>query len=1003
MPSVSSVSSIFLLNMQGMDPGIKNQRWKLKSLHEDIVSSSLHTPFFILTETHLKPYHVEGETCVPGYSTFRADRDKRAQGGVAIFLHHSIPADTVEVFSNSYCELAMVHIASSNILLVGVYRPPQAPFEKFNECLCVMQGFIDRLPGTPELFIAGDFNLPFVDWPSKSIKSNSSKSASDTSSGLAFLEFMSANFLAQLVEEPTRKDLNILDLILSNNTDLIHGISVTKTEKSDHDIVNCTLLHPQFLLEQPVKPQYVPTSALDDINFNAANWTAINRELTALDWSPVVDPSISQDAAWDMFEGIVVKICEKHAPSHSHNRQAAARTSLPRSRMALLRKKKRLNARINCIKYRSSGPTPPRNDIKLRKLNSERAAVEMLLKADIKQQRAREELAALAKIRTNPKAFYAFAKRFKAPTSSVGPLLDSKANLQSDPAKMGNILQEQYASAFSNPDKANLEDVRTSKVVEPPNSITDIDFNEQDILDAIKAMHRFSGPGPDKFPVLILKECGLVLAPVITQLWRASLDSGNIATKFKSQSVIPLFKKGKRSIAANYRPVSLTSHLIKMFERVVRAKLVDYIVAQDIINPDQHGFQAGRSCLTQLLHHVQDIIDDLDGDENADILYLDFSKAFDKVDHAILLKKLRLYGIQGKAYRWLENFLSGRTQHVVVDGVTSIIIAVLSGVPQGTVLGPLLFILYINDLFLVVKHCKVKVFADDSKLHKNISSPSDSERLQEDLCAVVRWAVANNMELNESKFQLLQHGKNPDLKQPYSLPSGASISSDEVVKDLGVFVDKDLSWRQHITRKSSEAANKAGWVLRTFSTRDRDTMMMLFKTYVRSITEYCCALWSPHLQCDIIMIESIQRSFTAKIAGYKHLSYWERLKQLDLYSLQRRRERYRIILVWKIYYGKIPNSVNISFQHSPRRGVTCLRPLGGSKYKSVNTMRFHSFASVASALYNAVPHDIKSIPTLPKFKAALDRFLHTVPDTPPTPGYTGANGNSILEWAASKA
>ena len=937
-----------------MDPGIKNQRWKLKSLHENIATSPLHIPFFILTETHLKPYHVEGETCIPGYSTIRADRDKRAQGGVAIYLHHSIPADTVKVYSNSYCEVAMIHNASSNFLLVGVYRPPQAPFDKFDDCLCVIQDFIDHLPGSPELYIAGDFNLPFVDWSSKSIKPNSSKSASDTSSGLAFMEFMSSNFLEQLVDEPTRKDQNILDLILSNNTDLIHGVSVSKTEKSDHDIVTCTLLHPQFLLEQPARPQYAPASALDDINFNAADWASINKELTNVDWSTVVNPSTSQDAAWDMFEGIVVQICKKHAPSHSYNRQAAASSRIPRTRVALLRKKKRLNARINCIKYRSSGPSPPRNNVKLRKLNDERAAVEMLLKADIKQQRAREELIALSKIKTNPKAFYTFAKRFKSPVASVGPLLDSDDKLQSDPAKMGNILQEQYASAFSDPDKANLAEVRTSKVVEEPHSITDIDFNEQDILDAIKAMNRLSAVGPDKFPVLILKECGPVLAPVITKLWKASLDSGEIATKFKNQSIIPLFKKGKRSIAANYRPVSLTSHLIKMFERVVRAKLVDYIVAQDIINHDQHGFQAGRSCLTQLLHHVQDIMDDLDSDENADILYLDFSKAFDKVDHAILLKKLHKYGIQGNAHRWLASFLSGRTQHVVVDGVESIIIMVLSGVPQGTVLGPLLFILYINDLFLVVKHCKVKVFADDSKLHKNISSPSDSERLQEDLCAVVRWAVANNMELNESKFQLLQHGKNPELKQPYTLPSGTSISSDDVVKDLGVYVDKDLCWRQHITRKSSEAASKAGWVLRTFSTRDKDTMMMLFKTYVRSITEYCCALWSPHLQCDIIMIESIQRSFTAKIAGYKHLSYWERLKQLDLYSLQRRRERYRIILVWKIYYGKIPNSVNISFQHSPRRGVTCLRPLGGSKYKSVNTMRFHSFASVASALYNAV-------------------------------------------------
>ena len=301
--------------------------------------------------------------------------------------------------------------------------------------------------------------------------------------------------------------------------------------------------------------------------------------------------------------------------------------------------------------------------------------------------------------------------------------------------------------------------------------------------------------------------------------------------------------------------------------------------------------------MTQLLHHMEDILNDLNADENADILYLDFSKAFNKVDHAILLKKLNLYGIQGKVHRWLSNFLSGRTQHAVIDGVRSNVIRVLSGVPQGTVLGPLLFILYINDLFSVVKHSKIKVFADDSKLHKSIGSPTDCKLLQEDLHAVVRWATNNNMELNESKFQLLQHGKNQDLQEPYKLSTGLVISSDDVVKDLGVFIDKDL-W-QHITKKTAEAARKAGWVLRTFSIRDKSTMLLLFKTYVRSIVEYCCALWSPHLQCDVILIESIQRSFTAKIAGCSNLSYWDRLKHLNLYSLQRRRERYMVILVWK--------------------------------------------------------------------------------------------------------
>ena len=986
-----------------MNPGIKNQRWKIKSIQEEINSSPLHTPFFILTETHLKPHHLEAETCIPGYIAVRADRDKRAQGGVAIYLHQTIPADTVKLFSNSFCEVALIYNAVSNFILAGVYRPPSAPFDKFNECLCVIQEFIDSIVGTPELHITGDFNLPFIDWSTRSIKTGTNITSSDRSSGLALLEFMSSNFLEQIVNEPTRNDQNILDLILSNNTDLIHSVSVSKTEKSDHDIVCCTLLHPQFLLNQVAAAQFTPSSELDDINFNSADWEAINRDLLAADWSTVTNPSTHQEAAWDLFEKIIVDVCKKHAPSHSHNRQVSEASKIPKSRRALLRKKKRLNIRINCIKNKSQGPSPPHNSSKLRKLNDERAAIELLMKKDIKQQRLREELIALSKIKTNPKAFYSFAKKFKTPVASVGPLLDNDKQLQSDPVRMGSILQEQYARAFSNPDKANLAEVRVSKLVAQSESITDLVFDEQDVLGAIKAMDRYSAVGPDKFPAIILKECGQVLAPVVTQLWRASLDSGDIAAKFKSQSVIPLFKKGKRSSAANYRPVSLTSHLIKMFERVFRAKLVEYIEAQEIIHDDQHGFRSGRSCLTQLLHHVEDILNDLNADVNADILYLDFSKAFDKVDHAILLKKLHLYGIQGKVHRWLSNFLSGRTQHVVIDGVRSNIIRVLSGVPQGTVLGPLLFILYINDLFSVVKHSKIKIFADDSKLHKSISSPTDSKLLQEDLHAVVRWATNNNMELNESKFQLLQHGKHQDLQKPYKLSTGLVISSDDVVKDLGVFIDKDLSWRQHITKKTAEAARKAGWVLRTFSIRDKSTMLLLFKTYVRSIVEYCCALWSPHQQCDIIMIESIQRSFTSKIACCKNLSYWDRLKQLNLYSLQRRRERYMVILVWKIYHGVIPNSINLVFLHSERRGVTCVRPLGSSKYSSINTMRFHSFSSTASALYNAVPKHVKSIPTLIQFKAELDRFLQTIPDTPPTPGYTGANRNSLVEWVSSKS
>ena len=248
---------------------------------------------------------------------------------------------------------------------------------------------------------------------------------------------------------------------------------------------------------------------------------------------------------------------------------------------------------------------------------------------------------------------------------------------------------------------------------------------------------------------------------------------------------------------------------------------------------------------------------------------------------------------------------------------------------------------------------------------------------------------------------MLQHGKNDVIKQPYSLPSGQDLHATPYVKDLGVYVDRELKWRQHITLKSDAAKQKANWILRTFISRDRETMLLLFKSYVRSIIEYCCPLWSPHLQGDIIKVESIQRSFTAKIKGLYATNYWSRLKELGLYSLQRRRERYAIILVWKIHNSIIPNFVNLVFQESSRRGTTCIRPLGSSKYSSINTMRFYSFASTASALYNVVPQHIKAIPTLQRFKAELDKFIQSFPDTPPTPGYLGANRNSLLEWAGS--
>ena len=216
-------------------------------------------------------------------------------------------------------------------------------------------------------------------------------------------------------------------------------------------------------------------------------------------------------------------------------------------------------------------------------------------------------------------------------------------------------------------------------------------------------------------------------------IWKDSMNSAYISPSFKAQTITPVFKKGSKAKPDNYRPISLTSHIIKIFGRVVRKKIVNHLQANQILCKNQHGFQKGRSCLTQLLAHIDIILKNFLEGNDTDSIYLDFSKAFDKVDHKILLKKLYSCGIQGKLLDWLRSYLSNRNQTVVVNGNSSYTAEVKSGVPQGTVLGPILFLIYINDLNKCIKHSLVSHFADDTRILKAITCSNDVNLLQEDL------------------------------------------------------------------------------------------------------------------------------------------------------------------------------------------------------------------------------------------------------------------------------
>ena len=483
-------------------------------------------------------------------------------------------------------------------------------------------------------------------------------------------------------------------------------------------------------------------------------------------------------------------------------------------------------------------------------------------------------------------------------------------------------------------------------------------------------------------------------------MWQKSLDTGEIPEDLLKQTIIPIYKKENKSLPANYRPISLTSHIIKILERIIRNKIIQHLESNNLLSEQQHGFRKHRSTLTQLLDHFDSILQILEKNQNADILYIDLSKAFDKVNHQTLLYKLEKMKISGKTNNWIRIFLTNRTQQVVVNGHKSKPAKVLSGVPQGTVLGPALFILYMNNITEYIKETLIKMFADDSKLISSITNLEDRQKLLNDLKALLKWTEDNSMKFNEDKFQLLQVGLNSSLKTPYSF-NDINIVKSENVRDLGIQLSEDLSFKYHISEMVDNATNFASWLLRTFRTREKSVMLLLLKTYIIPRLEYCSAVWNPYKIKEIEQIESVQRSFTARIANMETLDYYQRLEHLNLFSLQRRRERFIIIHTWKIYNNLAPNDLQLKFHIHPRLGIQANRLRLPSKLASLKTIRFNFFSHNAPRLFNVIPGHIKTAKNVQAFKKLLDKLLVQIPDYPPIPGYKRANTNSLTEWVSS--
>ena len=481
-----------------------------------------------------------------------------------------------------------------------------------------------------------------------------------------------------------------------------------------------------------------------------------------------------------------------------------------------------------------------------------------------------QEMQAVNKMKTNPKYFSSYSMKFSKKKRNISMLFDQHNQVCVQAEEIANILQQQFTSVFSDPSKTNIPSATKFQTPEIPHLFTDdmLHFSPNDISMAINEIDSYAASGPDEIPAILLKNCKHTMAIPIHLMWQESLSSGAVPTFYKTSHVSPVYKKGSRALAENYRPISLTSHITKIYERVLRKQIVDYLELNELLCDKQHGFRSGKSCLTQLLHHIEDVIEALTNGADADAIYLHYAKAFDKVDHNLLIKKMHILGIHPKIILWIENFLSNRTQKVVVDGYVSIIALIISGVPQGTVLGPKCFLIFINDIYLCIKHSTTRCFADDTRLLKAIiCNEADVTTLQSDLDSVIKWSVTNNMTLHEDKFEFICHRSTksnmlcelPTVCQffQYTTSNGSTLHPVKTVRDLGITVSEDLSWAPHINIKCDKAQQMLAWVFSVFHTRRTEVMLTLFKSLVRSILEYCSPLWNPLKVAEIQELECV--------------------------------------------------------------------------------------------------------------------------------------------------
>ena len=594
--------------------------------------------------------------------------------------------------------------------------------------------------------------------------------------------------------------------------------------------------------------------------------------------------------------------------------------------------------------------------------------------------------AAVSAVRRSKEEFFAsIAKKIKSPRD----FWKAYHSLTKTPSHMPSEMSLGDRSSSSTEGKAEMfnefftscfnESSPSSSTIPPdsPNVLSELEFTEGDVAQAIARLRPDTSTGPDNISARMLKLCSTSISEHLVNIFNSSVSSGKVPKDWKISRITPIFKKGDASVISNYRPISLLSLVDKLLERLIHTALLDHVLDNNILSDKQFGFRPNSSTQEALLSASISWHDTMENGGSNIVVFLDLAKAFDTIQHDKVIDALSSAGVSGSLLDWFGCYLSGRQQFVAIHGAASTLAPVTSGVPQGSILGPLLFLLAFNGIFELTTspNSSLVGYADDCTYTKAVYSDGDLPSINADLAHITAWLSDQCLRLNLTKVKWMSISRKTSPPRPEITVQGSSIQQVSSFKLLGVMVDPDLSWRSHISSVCTRAKKLTGFIYRTFKLAGSPCLSHLYKSVVLPVLDYSSSIWDPPQKCHITALERTQ-NFAARVVSNIWSGDSSTIKaRLGWPALAKRRLFQKICLCRRVLSDSslVPPSI---FHRHPRPGAHHKNSLALFR-PYVRTSHHRNFFTIDVVdKWNRIPEEVASALSPLSFKLRLKKLIY---------------------------